>query len=460
MPGVIKRYAEGGRTHTPYTGDYYTYGERPEHQFFSGQNPPLNISPGGGNIGIPKTPTGPSTHSSSGANLLTGVIGSLPAINEIGKVFGRENVVKDGIGWIKNALGMGNKLDPRWASGEFGSQALEDMMDPTNPAHILQEHNPTATGMPKPGMLSRGISGVGGVLDILSGLDQGGVKGVAKTVGGADQLAKSAGKNIPGLGPIGAIGNILGADWKDPGSAASALGSAAGMAGNFLGSSALGAISGVLGPIGLGFGAVKMLNQALNGKGDEKRNSAAFAQAFPETEILRAPGKGGIKAFARLPDGRIISADDLEKLSGAWYGATYAPDGDQEGWQRQYDELNAMPGLTLPDNLLKILRPTKMAHGGVLEQMQLGYAPGGDSQYVEESTGASGRADNIPARLSEGEFVMDAETVALLGDGNTDAGAARLEELRQAVRKHKGKALAKGKFSPNAKTPAEYLGEI
>lgn len=72
--------------------------------------------------------------------------------------------------------------------------------------------------------------------------------------------------------------------------------------------------------------------------------------------------------------------------------------------------------------------------------------------------GGSGRDDTINARLSDGEYVMDAETVAMLGDGSTEEGARRLDEMRAKVRRHKGKALAKGKFSPNAKNPIAYLG--
>lgn len=69
----------------------------------------------------------------------------------------------------------------------------------------------------------------------------------------------------------------------------------------------------------------------------------------------------------------------------------------------------------------------------------------------------SGRADTINARLSDGEYVMDAETVALLGDGSTDEGARRLDDMRMNLRKHKGKALTQGRFSPGAKSPLNYL---
>jgi hypothetical protein len=47
----------------------------------------------------------------------------------------------------------------------------------------------------------------------------------------------------------------------------------------------------------------------------------------------------------------------------------------------------------------------------------------------------------------------------MLGDGSTKEGAKRLDGMRSALRAHKGKVLAKGKFSPNAKSPLAYLKE-
>lgn len=69
----------------------------------------------------------------------------------------------------------------------------------------------------------------------------------------------------------------------------------------------------------------------------------------------------------------------------------------------------------------------------------------------------TGRSDDIDARLSDGEYIFDAESVAMLGDGSVDAGARQLDDLRRRLRQHKGRALAKGKFSPDAKKPHEYL---
>jgi hypothetical protein len=69
----------------------------------------------------------------------------------------------------------------------------------------------------------------------------------------------------------------------------------------------------------------------------------------------------------------------------------------------------------------------------------------------------TGRSDEIPAVLSDGEYVMDAETVALLGDGSSKAGAKALDQFRVNVRKHKGAKLAKGQFSVKAKAPERYM---
>lgn len=93
-----------------------------------------------------------------------------------------------------------------------------------------------------------------------------------------------------------------------------------------------------------------------------------------------------------------------------------------------------------------------------------GFAEGGDvserapARHNFAVNGAgTGRSDDIPAMLSDGEYVMDAETVAMLGDGSNKAGAKKLDEFRIKIRKHKGKKLARGKISANAKKPELYM---
>jgi hypothetical protein len=77
------------------------------------------------------------------------------------------------------------------------------------------------------------------------------------------------------------------------------------------------------------------------------------------------------------------------------------------------------------------------------------------SRFVQG--GGTGRSDSIDAKLSDGEYVIDAETVALLGDGSSKAGAQRLDQFRANIRKQKGSQLAKGKFSTDARRPEEYI---
>lgn len=86
-------------------------------------------------------------------------------------------------------------------------------------------------------------------------------------------------------------------------------------------------------------------------------------------------------------------------------------------------------------------------------------AMGGLSQVhsMRIGGGADGRSDDVNAVLSDGEYVMDAESVAMLGNGSSKAGAAKLDQMRSKLRQHKGKALASGKISPNAKSPLSYL---
>jgi hypothetical protein len=117
--------------------------------------------------------------------------------------------------------------------------------------------------------------------------------------------------------------------------------------------------------------------------------------------------------------------------------------------------------------------PQQLGQG--MPQARGGYQRGGEFDYWSQNADVprvaptvsaqgryvkgqgTGRSDDIPARLSDGEYVMDAETVALLGDGSGSAGAKRLDEMRRNLRKHKAQNLKKGGFSHKAKTPHQYM---
>ena len=95
---------------------------------------------------------------------------------------------------------------------------------------------------------------------------------------------------------------------------------------------------------------------------------------------------------------------------------------------------------------------TTMAAGGIA-QLKKG-------QYLNGAT--DGMADKIPARiegeqearLSDGEFVIPADVVSHLGNGNSDAGAKVLKDMMSRIRKARtgnkkqGKEIDPKKFLP------------
>jgi hypothetical protein len=99
------------------------------------------------------------------------------------------------------------------------------------------------------------------------------------------------------------------------------------------------------------------------------------------------------------------------------------------------------------ENQLPSMPRTPAAMGGLMRAAQ--------GRYVKGD--GHGREDRIPALLSDGEYVFDAETVSMLGDGSSDAGAKKLDRMREQIRKHKAGGLARGRMSPDAKDPARYL---
>jgi len=98
-------------------------------------------------------------------------------------------------------------------------------------------------------------------------------------------------------------------------------------------------------------------------------------------------------------------------------------------------------------------QPRYFAEGG-LSSHKPEFITGATGHYVKGR--GDGQSDDIPAMLADGEYVFDADTVAALGNGSSDAGAKRLDEMREAIRKHKRSAPIH-KIPPKAKSPLEYI---
>jgi hypothetical protein len=102
---------------------------------------------------------------------------------------------------------------------------------------------------------------------------------------------------------------------------------------------------------------------------------------------------------------------------------------------------------------LASLNKPQMAAGGIIG-MNKGYYLGGATD---------GMADKIPAnidgkqeaRLSDGEFVIPADVVSHLGNGNSDAGAKQLYQMMTRVRKERTGNPKQGKqIKPQNVLPA------
>jgi hypothetical protein len=83
------------------------------------------------------------------------------------------------------------------------------------------------------------------------------------------------------------------------------------------------------------------------------------------------------------------------------------------------------------------------------------FITGATGHYVRGR--GDGQSDDIPAMLADGEYVFDADTVAQLGNGSSDAGAKLLDHFRQSVREHKRSAPS-DKIPPKA-SPLMYMKE-
>ena len=100
-----------------------------------------------------------------------------------------------------------------------------------------------------------------------------------------------------------------------------------------------------------------------------------------------------------------------------------------------------------------VIPPKKFAEGGEVGEGALTQAQP-FTGYVQGDSG--GQADLIDAKLSAGEYVFDADTVASLGDGNNAAGAAKLDQLREELRAQK-RAAPNGEIPPQAQGALSYM---
>jgi hypothetical protein len=140
-------------------------------------------------------------------------------------------------------------------------------------------------------------------------------------------------------------------------------------------------------------------------------------------------------------------------------GIPVIPTGQKAGsdWLYQGSGTNplAMAGTGIPSLPGGMMAQGGQAHGGGEGEHIPEFITGATGHYVRGR--GDGTSDEIPAMLANNEYVFDADTVAALGNGSSDAGAAFLDKFREAVRSHKRSAPA-DKIPPKA-SPLQYVKE-
>lgn len=269
---------------------------------------------------------------------------------------------------------------------------------------------------------------------------------------------------LPGVGGIIASAALKGVNAKLQG----------GKTSDVLKAGALGAVGAGAGKALLGGGNGALGKLAGNFMPGEARNAAQALQnraLTPEDYVSGGDSGGGgggilgkMKNFFTNDQGKPAWG----KIAGAGIGGLALLKGMQ-GSQKPTAPPPLPASFSSPLAQLSATRTQNPLAGRDL--LHYGESPEGEfnffqpTQYAPRAGGGnvrgpgSGRDDKIDALLSDGEYVMDAETVAMLGDGSLDEGARRLDQMRANLRKHKGAALARGKFSPNAKPPEQYLAK-
>ena len=139
-----------------------------------------------------------------------------------------------------------------------------------------------------------------------------------------------------------------------------------------------------------------------------------------------------------------ISSEDVEDFDYMEAGS----EGDESGWYDMFFDEFGRPPVNLEELQLFIdqsdISPTDVAGGGQGPMMA---AEGGIADLDMRGGGHSigpgtGTSDDVPAMLSDGEFVMTAQAVKNLGGGDRMMGARRMYNMMNQL-------------DPNSQTPAE-----
>lgn len=259
--------------------------------------------------------------------------------------------------------------------------------------------------------------------------------GIGLAVGSAMGLGNLAtggtfmGGGIPGVHGAAGAGSASGA----PGLYSGAMGpSLAGHGAAGAGTAGTGLYSGAIGPslAGQGAGAAASgggLSGILGGLGGGGSLLGGLtAGNLLDAGLLGTAIIGGLGSRTR-PDKRENEAYERFKAQhgiGRYRGSPYMSGHDQSNYPRFHRTPNPHYGRDInPDE--DVYFPEAF-HNNALPFAHGGYVHGG---YINGSSG--GQDDKVDLHIPEGAYVMDATTTALLGDGNSENGHEKIEEIKR-----------------------------
>jgi hypothetical protein len=178
--------------------------------------------------------------------------------------------------------------------------------------------------------------------------------------------------------------------------------------------------------------------------------------ATPAGMQERRPGSAGRRYFT---DVKYVPKSDTESITAAQtasaaqanaLSAAQAP--NTPIVQPETQQSNAMTAGERQTFYNNLMNQSGLAHGGIAALKQGRYLKGGTDGMADKiSTNIDGKQ---PAALSHGEFVIPADVVSHLGNGNSEAGAERLYSMMDRIRKARTGTTKQGKqINPNKHLP-------
>lgn len=177
---------------------------------------------------------------------------------------------------------------------------------------------------------------------------------------------------------------------------------------------------------------------------EEKRYMKAMQLSAEERAAMEADMLANRQMERRIARNQYLPEERF--VVNPLYRKSHSPEEYQKSgkWLSYYDNPN-MTG-----------NPLAMKKGGMVPQVEIKEIqfeyPCKEGFYLDGQT--NGQDDKINALLSDGEYVIPADVVAHIGDGNSNAGAKKFDDFLKAVRKSKGGRI---NLPPKAKSLSSYI---